>query len=101
VKRDLFHKVLEQPDALASCARIVPAFKEGRCYGFKLFCIHPGSIYSWGGLENGDVIERVNGLDFNSPDKAFEISTSLRDATEVKVEVERGGKMLVFQYSIR
>jgi general secretion pathway protein C len=100
VKRELFAEILNRQDALSSCARIVPAFKDGVGYGFKLFCIHPGSIYSQGGLENGDVIERINGLDLTTPDKAFELYQSLRDAKEVYVDLDRKGKQIVMHYLI-
>ena len=72
---------------LATQARIVPSFKNGVANGFKLFSIVPDSLYAKIGIQNGDVIRRINGYEMNSPDKALEIYQKLRDA---KVVVGRG-----------
>ena len=49
------------------------------------------SFYSRLGLRNGDVLQRINGLDLDSPDKALEAFTKLRDARRIELEIERGG----------
>ena len=85
---------------LATKARIVPSFKNGVSNGFKLFSIVPDSLYAKIGIQNGDVIRKINGYEMNSPDKALEIYQKLRDATRVEVEVERRGETVRKQYSI-
>ncbi|MBL8920323.1 MAG: hypothetical protein JNJ54_15760 [Myxococcaceae bacterium] len=85
---------LEPAGALAAQARIVPAFDRGKPIGFKLFSIRRGSLWSAVGLENGDVIGRVNGLDLTSPENALVVSSSLRCARRLDVEVRRGGEHL-------
>lgn len=85
---------------VATQARIVPSFKNGVANGFKLFSIRPGSIYSAIGVQNGDVISRINGFEMNSPDKALEIYQRLKDAKNVEIEVERRGQMVKKRYSI-
>lgn len=72
-------------------ARVVPAFKDSRPVGFKLFSIREDSFYSRLGLRNGDVLQRINGLDLDSPDKALEAFTKLRDARRIELDIERGG----------
>ena len=85
---------------LATKARIVPSFKNGVSNGFKLFSIVPDSLYAKIGIQNGDVIRKINGYEMNSPDKALEIYQKLRDATRGEVEVERRGETVHKQYSI-
>jgi general secretion pathway protein C len=85
---------------LATKARIVPSFKNGVSNGFKLFSIVPDSLYSKIGVQNGDVIRKINGYEMNSPDKALEIYQKLRDATRIEVELERRGETVRKQYSI-
>ena len=87
------------PD-LVTKARIVPSFKNGVADGFKLFSIVPDSLYAKIGIQNGDVIRRINGYEMNSPDKALEIYQKLRDASRVEVEIERRGETLRNSYSI-
>jgi general secretion pathway protein C len=85
---------------LATQARIVPSFKNGVANGFKLFSIVPDSLYAKIGVQNGDVIRRINGYEMNSPDKALEIYSKLRDANRIEIEIERRGDTLRKSYSI-
>lgn len=81
------------PDVAAQ-ARIIPAFERGVAIGFKLFSIRPGSAWSAAGLENGDVIERINGLDLTSPEKALVVYSTLRCARRFNVELRRGNERI-------
>ena len=73
----------------------------GQANGFKLFQIQPGSLYSSIGIENGDVITRINGYEVNSPDKALEVYQKLRESPHVTIELERGGQPIKKDYNIK
>ncbi len=94
-------KALANLNDLAMQARIVPAFKDGQAEGFKLFSIRPDSLYSKIGIVNGDVIKRINGFDMNSPEKALEIYTKLKDANRIDVEIDRNGTSVRKTYNVR
>jgi general secretion pathway protein C len=85
---------------LSTKARIVPSFKNGVSNGFKLFSIVPDSLYAQIGVQNGDVIRKINGYEMNSPDKALEIYQKLRDANRVEIELERRGETVRKLYTI-
>ncbi|RKH52353.1 general secretion pathway protein GspC [Corallococcus sp. AB050B] len=91
VPREDVTEALTHLNDLSMQARVVPAFKDGRPVGFKLFSIREDSFYSRLGLRNGDVLQRINGLDLDSPDKALEAFTKLRDARRIELQIERGG----------
>ena len=55
-------------------------------------------MYAKIGIQNGDVIRRINGYEMNTPDKALEIYQKLRDAS--RIEIERRGDVLRKLYSI-
>jgi general secretion pathway protein C len=93
-------KTLGNLNDVAMQARIVPAFKDGVATGFKLFSIRPDSIYSKIGIQNGDVIRRLNGFEINSPDKALEAYAKLKEANQIKIEVERNGSVVTKTYNI-
>ncbi|HOX42451.1 MAG TPA: hypothetical protein PK668_02585 [Myxococcota bacterium] len=82
----------ERTSCLASQARIVPALKDGKPNGFKLFAIRPGSLHAELGIMNGDVIQSVNGIELSSPEQALEAYTRLRTASELVVQLERRGQ---------
>ena len=93
-------RVLNNLSEVATKARIVPSFKNGKPNGFKLFSIKPGSIYSKIGLRNGDVIQSVNGHEMNSPDKALEIYQKLKDSSSITVDIQRRGRAMTMNYAI-
>lgn len=101
VSREELNKTLGNLNEVAMQARIVPAFKDGVATGFKLFSIRPDSIYSKIGIQNGDVIRRINGFEINSPDKALEAYTKLKEASHIEIDVERNGSTVTKQYDIR
>jgi general secretion pathway protein C len=93
-------KALNNLAELSTQARIVPAFEGGKTVGFKLFSIRPGSLYSKIGLQNGDVITRINGYEMSSPEKGLEIYTKLKDSKSVTVDMKRRGKPMTLDYNI-
>lgn len=101
IPRDEIDKTLSNLNDVAMQARIVPAFKDGVAQGFKLFSIRPDSIYTKIGIQNGDVIKRINGYDLNSPEKALEIYSKLKEASRIDIEVERNGSVVRKTYNVR
>ncbi len=101
VPRAEIDKTLSNLNDVAMQARIVPAFKDGVATGFKLFSIRPDSIYTKIGVQNGDVIRRINGFDLNSPEKALEVYTKLKEANRIDIEIERNGSVVRKTYNIR
>jgi general secretion pathway protein C len=100
IDKAIIDSSLSNLNTLATQARLVPSFKNGVANGFKLFQIQPGSLYSSIGIENGDVITRINGYEINSPDKALEIYQKLRESSHVTLELDRGGQNIKKDYSI-
>jgi general secretion pathway protein C len=100
IARSTINDNLSDLSKMATQARIVPSFKNGVANGFKLFSIVPDSLYAKIGVQNGDVIRRINGYEMNSPDKALEIYSKLRDANRIEIELERRGETLRKSYSI-
>lgn len=101
IPRKEIEGVLGNLNTIATQARIVPSFINGKANGFKLFSIRPGSLYSKIGIQNGDVVQKINGYEMNSPDKALEIYSKLKDAQAINVDIVRGGKTQTLSYQIR
>jgi len=100
VKKSVLDGTLSNLNSVATQARIVPSFKNGVANGFKVFSIQPNSFYTAIGVENGDVIQKINGYEINSPDKALEIYQKLREARHVTVDVERNGQVIRKEYNV-
>jgi general secretion pathway protein C len=101
ISRGEIDGVLSNMSKLATQARIVPSFKNGKANGFKLFSIRPGSLYAKLGIQNGDIVQQINGYEINSPDKALEIYSKLKDAQTITVDLLRRGKSKTMTYNIR
>lgn len=101
VPKDEINKALGNLNDIAMQARIVPAFKDGVATGFKLFSIRPDSLYSKIGIQNGDVVRRINGYEINSPDKALEIYAKLKESARIEIEIDRNGQTQRKTYNVR
>jgi general secretion pathway protein C len=101
VQRSLVNSLLANPMAMARGARVVPSVKDGVPNGFKLYAIRPSSVYGKIGLRNGDTVTAVNGFDLSSPDRALEVYTKVREASNLTVSVLRRGKPITLNYTIR
>lgn len=101
IDKGLIAKVTENPMAFMKGARVVPAMKNGKPEGIKLYAIRPNSPYGKLGLQNGDTLTSVNGFELTSVDKGLEIYTKLREASALELEVTRRGKPVTIKYSIK
>jgi general secretion pathway protein C len=101
IEKSLVDKVLLNPMAIVKGARVVPAMKNGKPEGFKMYAIRPSSAFAKLGLTNGDTLTSINGFELNSADKALEVYTKLREATSLELEVIRRGKPVTLKYTIR
>jgi general secretion pathway protein C len=101
ISKELIDKVLLNPIGFSKGARIVPAMANGKPNGFKLYSIRQGSTLSKIGLENGDTLSSINGMELTTAEKALEVYTKLRDATTLEVSLTRRGKPDTLTYTIR
>jgi general secretion pathway protein C len=101
VQHSTLDSLLGNMGALARAARIVPETRDGKSIGFRLFSIRPDGPFGKIGLQNGDIISAINGLEMNSPDKALEVYTKLRTANHLSVGLERNGQKVTMDYTIR
>ena len=101
ISKDLVAKVTENPMAFMKGARVVPAMKNGKPEGIKLYAIRPSSPYAKLGLTNGDTLTSVNGLEITTAERGLEIYQKLRSSTSLEVEVLRRGKPVTLKYSIK
>ena len=97
VKRADLNKATGNLGALASQARIVPSAKDN---GFKIFSITKDSLYSKIGIQNGDVLKSINGIELSSPDKALEAYSRLQSASKLSLDIIRKGQNETLEYTI-
>lgn len=86
---------------LLSQARVSPHFTNKKADGFTISEIVKGSLYEEVGLQNGDVIQKVNGESVTSAEQAMRMYRELQTATFIDVEISRGGSVQQINYAIQ
>lgn len=81
--------------------RVVPNFTDGQPDGFKVFAIRPGSLFSKIGLQNGDVLKRINGIELVGPEQGFQAYQALKGETSIQIDLVRRNENKTFSYEIR
>ena len=61
---------------------------DGEFIGVEVSAIKPGSLFERAGLESGDVITELNGIEIDSPAKSAAVLQEFARATEFTVTVE-------------
>lgn len=91
----------ENMNQILTQARALPYQEQGKTVGFRISEIVPGSIYEKIGLQNGDVIQRVNAQDVDDPAKFFQLYQGLKTERNIAIDLIRGGQRQTLNYEIR
>lgn len=101
LQRGTLESVLGNMALLSRSARIVPEMKDGKAAGFRLFAVRPEGPFAMIGMQNGDIISSINGLEITSPEKALEVYAKLKSASHLSLGMERNGQKVTKEYNIR
>ncbi len=101
LSRQDVNKKLSDPTAIYKNARFGPFMENNAITGYKIYSIGNDHIFYALGARNGDVIRRVNGLPLNDTVKMLEMWNSIKTTDKVSVDVDRGGKILSYEFIIR
>jgi general secretion pathway protein C len=101
VDRTVVDKILENQAELMRTARIVPEQENGKVVGIRLYGVRPDTLLGTLGMENGDRLEKINGFDMASPEKALEAYARLRTADHLTVAVNRRGQPQNIDFNIK
>jgi len=101
MQRSTLDSVLGNMSLLSRAARIVPEIRDGKSGGFRLYAVRPEGPFALIGMQNGDVLYGINGLEMTSPEKALEVYSKLKSARHLSVSLERNGQKITKEYTIR
>jgi len=87
--------------ALMTQVRAVAEEQDGRPAGFRLFRMDDDSLFRRLGLQNGDVVQRVNGAPIADPSALLGLLQRLRTEPRVAVDIVRAGTARTLVYEIR
>jgi general secretion pathway protein C len=101
VSRQLLDKVLSNQAELMRAARVIPYEENGRTIGVKVYGIRRNALLGKLGIQNGDVLSKINGFDLSSPDSALEAYTKLRQTDQFSIAMVRRGQPRTMEYSVK
>ncbi len=101
IDRNMLEEQLQDLTKLGMQARIVPNYEGGKYAGFRLVGIRPNSLYKSLGMQSGDLLQRINGEEIDTPNKAIQLFESLRSSSQIAIDVVRRGKKVTMNYTIQ
>jgi len=94
-------QAIANPAQMMTDARLRPNSVSGKDEGFILSEVKPGGIYQSLGLQDGDVLLRINDYDISNPERALQAFTALRGLDRVQVDLIRSGARMTMTYQIQ
>lgn len=92
---------VDNMSGLLTQLRAVAEVHDGRPAGFRLFQMKDDSIFRRLGLENGDVVQRINGNAVADPGSLLAFLQRLRSEPRVALDIVRGGSARTLVYDLR
>jgi len=83
---------------LLSQVRIRPHFRDGRADGLAITNIRAGSFFEKLELRDGDIVQRIDGRNIDSPDDLLEMHNKLKSGSHVALQIMRDGEQRIINY---
>lgn len=100
INRTHLQQQLQDFPALMSQAKAMPYWVDGKPGGFVISEIAPGSLYQQAGLQNGDIILRMNGEKITDAKQAMKMYQTLTNASSIDLKLIRSGQVRQIHYNI-
>lgn len=92
---------LDNPKQIMTDARFLPNMVEGSQQGFVIKEVKNDGIYQNLGLQNNDVVMRINEFNISSPEAALQAMNALRGMDSINLDVIRNGQKMTLSYRIK
>lgn len=101
VSRDLILENFANVGSLSSQATVTPYFVQGKQQGFRLSQIRSAGLLQQIGLQEGDVLQTVNGLNLYTPQEALQAYQQLQTESTVRISILRSNRPTTLTYELR
>lgn len=101
LSRAMLNKVLDNAGKLIGIAAVAPKMEGGESIGMEIQGVRPDTLLNKLGIQNGDILESVNGQSLTSPDAALGAYSTLRTADQFSLSVRRAGKAMTITYRLQ
>jgi general secretion pathway protein C len=94
-------KSLENLTDLLSQVRVRPHYQDGKADGLLLSQVRPNTIFTKLGLQNGDIIQSVDGREIANPDDIMGFYEELKAGSPVSLDIMRRGRKSTLTYEFK
>lgn len=84
----------DSPASFTDFISVTPALENGQMVGYKVKPGKDSSLFESVGLQNGDIVIQINGMDLTDPAQAREAMGELRSAQSIEFTVTRDGEYI-------
>ena len=99
-RREVEAAMADLPKLLTQ-ARVVPYLVNGAPSGYRMDYISPASFYEKIGIQYGDVLQRVNGVDVRDPSTMLSLFQQLKNERTVRVDMVRNNQKTTMTFELR
>lgn len=101
INSEALRQAIENPREILTDARFIPNIVDGRQEGFIVRELKKGGVYESLGLEDGDILLRVNEFPITGPESALQAFTALKGMDRIELDIMRRGQRISMTYQIR
>ena len=101
IKKNILLENLKDPQKFLSASRIIPQKIEGNATGFLIKNVKKGSFFNSLGLQDGDIILKINGESFNNTFTVLNQLTKIKDKKAIYLEILRNKKLFAIKYELK
>lgn len=101
ISRENVRRILEGKEGRILEGQFGPHVVEGRIVGYKIARIADDHLFAKLGARSGDIVRKVNGYPLDGMERILDLWKAIQTAPEIKVELERDGKVITYDFQIR
>lgn len=92
---------LDNPTQIMTDAKLIPNMMKDKQEGFILREVRKNGFYDNLGMQNGDILLRINSFNISNPENALQAFTALRGMDKVQLDIIRNNNRMTLNYQIR
>lgn len=101
IEKTFLQEKLKDINSILTQARGIQLTNPDGSMSFKIVEIQPGSVFSYLGIENNDVITEIGGKKISDLNQVMSLFGSLQNMDKLNLKVKRGGQEVPLNYKFR
>lgn len=97
---DSIAELRDKPEKFIDFINVAPVRNEGELQGYRVSPGKEAALFNETGLQTGDVITYINGLDLTQPREAVEAMQALRESDSLEISVLRNDQPMTLSLSL-